>query len=173
MKGDFSEVTYGYCKCGCGQRTNIAPYNHKKYGWIGGEPMRFLKGHGAKPMYGKDNPNYGKGLFGKDNPMHGVHKFGKDSPQWKGGVAVKKEKNTSYVRVYRPEHTRSDGKYVLEHILIAERMTGKPLPEGSVVHHIDGNGLNNNEDNLMIFTSSADHLKFHAKERQGAHPCLR
>jgi len=36
-----------------------------------------------------------------------------------------------------------------------------PLPKGSVVHHVDGNDLNNAPENLVLFASQADHLKHH------------
>ena len=36
-----------------------------------------------------------------------------------------------------------------------------PLPDGSVVHHVDKNDYNNDPVNLMLFASSADHLRFH------------
>lgn len=39
------ENPYGYCQCGCGQKTRIAPYNDKNKGWVGGEPIRFVHGH--------------------------------------------------------------------------------------------------------------------------------
>jgi len=55
----------------------------------------------------------------------------------------------------------SDGR-VYTHILIAEKKLGRELKEGEVVHHIDGNKLNNDPDNLMVFISDADHKSFHA-----------
>jgi hypothetical protein len=39
------DVPYGYCECHCGARTNLAPYTYAKYGWIKGEPLRFIHGH--------------------------------------------------------------------------------------------------------------------------------
>lgn len=38
-------VPYGYCRCGCGRKTNLAPYSAADRDQVKGEPMRFLKGH--------------------------------------------------------------------------------------------------------------------------------
>ena len=35
----------GLCECGCGQAAPIAPYNDKTYGWVKGQPKRFMAGH--------------------------------------------------------------------------------------------------------------------------------
>lgn len=52
--------TLGFCQCGCGQRTNLAPFNHRKYGWIKGQPLRYLNGHNGvprSPRLAGDDPN--------------------------------------------------------------------------------------------------------------------
>lgn len=36
----------GFCGCGCGETTSIAPYTHRRYGWVGGQPKRFIQHHG-------------------------------------------------------------------------------------------------------------------------------
>lgn len=38
-------IPYGYCHCGCGQKTRISPYNRPKYGWVKGEPRLYLHNH--------------------------------------------------------------------------------------------------------------------------------
>lgn len=48
-----------------------------------------------------------------------------------------------------------------EHRIVAEKMLGRPLQSGEVVHHIDGNKRNNAETNLRIFGSQAEHARFH------------
>jgi hypothetical protein len=35
----------GFCGCGCGNKTNLAPYTSAPRGWVKGQPIRFLKGH--------------------------------------------------------------------------------------------------------------------------------
>lgn len=40
-----NKIPYGYCHCGCGQRTKIAKYNDSYHGLIAGEPLRFINGH--------------------------------------------------------------------------------------------------------------------------------
>lgn len=45
------EKEYGLCECGCGEPAPISKINNKKYGWIKGEPKRFIHGH---MLRGKD-----------------------------------------------------------------------------------------------------------------------
>lgn len=47
-----------------------------------------------------------------------------------------------------------------EHRKVAEEMLGRPLVRGEVIHHKDGNKLNNCPDNLVITTQSL-HMKEH------------
>jgi predicted DNA-binding protein (UPF0251 family) len=47
---------------------------------------------------------------------------------------------------------------------------GAELPEGSVVHHVDGNQYNNERENLMLFASQSDHIKWHRRDRSKVRP---
>lgn len=38
-------IPYGYCHCGCGEKTNIAKQRYAKLGYEKGQPMRFVIGH--------------------------------------------------------------------------------------------------------------------------------
>jgi hypothetical protein len=39
-------IPYGYCHCGCGQKTNIATHTQRRSGAVKGQPNRYLYGHG-------------------------------------------------------------------------------------------------------------------------------
>jgi HNH endonuclease len=51
------------------------------------------------------------------------------------------------------------------HIDVVERVLGKKLPENAVVHHIDGNRLNNANSNLLVCHDRAYHNILHRRER--------
>lgn len=55
----MTEISYGYCHCGCGEKTNIAQYTDPKYGWMKGEPLKYLHNHHFR---GKRNVNYNMGF---------------------------------------------------------------------------------------------------------------
>lgn len=55
-------------------------------------------------------------------------------------------------------YRKLDGRH--EHRVIAERKLGRPLRDGEVVHHIDGNIRNNTPENLEII-SQAEHMRRH------------
>lgn len=70
--------------------------------------------------------------------------------------------NQGYALVRKPGHPRAHQSYVLEHILIAEKVLGYPLGK-AVVHHIDGNGTNNNKANLVICEDNTFHKLLHQR----------
>lgn len=47
LSNDDPTVPYGYCHCGCGQKTSIAPQTKTSAGWVKGEPLKFVKSHTA------------------------------------------------------------------------------------------------------------------------------
>lgn len=62
-------------------------------------------------------------------------------------------------------HTMHDGQRKQDHVWVAERALGKPLPPESIVHHVDENPLNNEPSNLVICPSRAYHALIHTRMR--------
>jgi hypothetical protein len=60
---------------------------------------------------------------------------------------------------------REGGVEKPEHVRIAEKALGKPLPAGAVVHHVDENRANNAPTNLVICPDAAYHNLIHQRMR--------
>jgi hypothetical protein len=81
---------------------------------------------------------------------------GQNNPAWKGGAYIEPEKGYRMIR--NPKHPRArQNGYVLEHIVVAEEMLGRPLQEGEEVHHINRNRADNRPENLQVFSSHLEH----------------
>lgn len=64
-----------------------------------------------------------------------------------------------------PNHPRSQKKGgVREHILVAEKVLGKHLPAGAVVHHVNKN-IFEHDGNLVICQDNSYHSFLHARQR--------
>lgn len=74
-----------------------------------------------------------------------------------------KQRGTGEGRTYR----KLNGRH--EHRVIAEQKIGRPLAVGEVVHHIDGDHLNNHPDNLEVMTQ-AEHMRRHGLGIKGVRP---
>lgn len=71
-----------------------------------------------------------------------------------------------YVRTYDPAHARaSSNGYAREHILVAERALGKPLPPTADVHHVNEIKTDNRPGNLVICESRGYHRLLHYRLR--------
>ena len=108
---------------------------------------RFIKGHNFKS--GRDSCNYDK--------------IGSETSNWKGGKVIH---SLGYVLVTKKNHPRADcNGYVLEHVLVAEKVLGKQLPPKAEIHHVDENRSNNSNNNLVICENKAYHFFLHRRKR--------
>src|SRR6185437_6615355 len=66
---------------------------------------------------------------------------------------------TKYRLIYDGGHQR------LEHRVVMERVLGRKLATREIVHHLDGDGLNNDPANLAVM-KQADHRREHGGPRK-------
>lgn len=79
------------------------------------------------------------------------------------GEATARKKPAGYGHVNSAGYKEFDEGH--EHVLIAERVLGRTLPIGAVVHHADENRSNNAPNNLVICPNQAYHMLLHQRMR--------
>jgi hypothetical protein len=124
------EITapYGYCQCGCGNKTRLAPQSDTKLGWVKGEPIKRIHGHQGGVKQPKRYRPVDRG-------------FNTECWEWQGGSTPQ-----GYGR------TKGDhGKLVPAHRYFYELHIG-PIPEGLVIDHLCKNPPCVNPDHLETVT---------------------
>ena len=77
---------------------------------------------------------------------------------WKGGTF----KSEGYTFIYQPEHLDSNHLgYMKRSRLLMEKYIGRRLGKKEVVHHLDFNRDNDDINNLHLFNTQNEHLKYH------------
>ena len=128
------------CECGCGQRTNIAKRAYGKSRQLKGEPYRFLNGHALRAANSKK---------------------GSENHHWQGG---RMRTYSGYPMLYNPTHPRArNNRYVLEHIVLAERALGHALPLQAQIHHVNLDEADNSRGNLVICENQMYHRLLHKR----------
>jgi HNH endonuclease len=140
------EIPYGYCKCGCGQKTNIANQTRTDRGWIRGEPKHFVAGHG-NVVYG----TLEAGFWANVIP-------GTPNECWFFKSATTGNKGVNYGRI------KVRGKFYLAHRLSYELHNG-PIPGDLFVCHRCDNPSCCNPSHLFLGTAGDNMLDKRAKGR--------
>ena len=79
-------------------------------------------------------------------------------PNWRGGIRYTRK---GYRQILIPEYHRADSAgYVMEHIYVWEQAHGAYVPEGYVIHHLNGIKDDNRVENLVLMTRE-EHTKLH------------
>ena len=109
MSDSQTTVPYGYCHCGCGQKTTVAAYNWPSRNVVKGEPRLFVHGHNRRRYtYAEEDCGYGTPCW-----------------LWTGHV----DKMTGYPRL------TVNRKSLRAHRWMYEQMIG-PIPEGLTLDHL-------------------------------------
>lgn len=87
---------------------------------------------------------------------------------WKRGNTeqINASPGTGRSHRYKTKFLRVNGRFCREHTFIAEQALGKRLPPGALVHHVDGDELNNDPANLVICPDRGYHNLLHKRTRE-------
>lgn len=114
-----------------------------------------------KPLNSRD-PSYRR----KTCSSECLHKLNENTLFKKGQIPHNyqgyKKSSQGYILLQDSSHPNAnkDG-YVKRANIVMEEKIGRFLTSEEVVHHIDENKLNDSPENLMLFSSNSEHIKFH------------
>lgn len=141
-------VKFGFCHCGCGEKTSICRKTSTRRGVVKGLPNNFIASHG---MRGK--------------PNNASRNAGVAHPKWKGGKII----SQGYVWLRAPKHPYANGWGYVKRARIVLEKVGIFIPKGSMPHHIDNNKMNDCLKNLQVVTQS-EHSKLTVKNMDLINP---
>ena len=105
--------------CGCGRKTSIATRNHKKLGFVKGQPIRFIHGHAHLP-------------HGLHEKHYTVTDLGYETPCWVWNGA----RGPGGYGISGGGHSADSGyRTAVAHRKMYEQEVG-PIPDGYVIDHI-------------------------------------
>lgn len=157
----MAETSRGYCQCGCGERTSLAPANNRGKGWVKGEPLPYVRYHSLRvhKWNWADEPfrcNPAQARSRRCNFVEEDRGYLSACWVWQGRL-----NKDGYGRV------QVKGKTIRAHRYFFEELIG-PIPEGLQLDHLCRVRACVNPDHVEPVTNSANQLRSHVA-RPGQH----
>lgn len=148
-----------YCSKGCANKARIITDSMR-------EKCRLAKLGDLNPA---KNPNVGRKI--SQHHKESGRFQGSLNPNWiKGQWLQKGSKGTIYMRVWIPPEQRylypacRKGYAPRSHVIWNQAHPDNLIKAGEIIHHIDGNSLNDVPENLQKFASQSKHWQNHSRE---------
>lgn len=129
-----TEILYGLCQCGCGNKTLISTVSCANRGLVKGQPLKFIRGHNMRS-------NENQAMYAEGKCKH----------------------SDGYIWQRCEDHPRAHNGYVLEHVLVAEQKLGRFLLPEEEVHHENEIKSDNRPENLTVFPNTKAHQQHHVR----------
>jgi len=84
--------------------------------------------------------------------------IGSKNPHWKGG---RSKQPSGYILILAPNHPKAHNNYVREHVIVWEQAHGKTVPEGWIIHHLNGIKDDNRPRNLVAMPKGKHSFALH------------
>lgn len=149
------------CLCGCGRPVKTHANRYFDRSCVSSKPKRICRVEGCKEPTNKG----ASGLCGRHYMR--VKRYGNTDH------VTSKSDHRVLCRLAAPRLGKlkpsTYQKYLGRHLhrQITEQKIGRPLRNGEVVHHRDGDLRNNHPDNLEVLQSQSHHAKRHRSKTQG------
>lgn len=181
-------IPYGYCHCGCGEQTSVAPHNRKARGWVKGKPLKYIKDHQRRshnPPSEEPNPlglcKCGCGLpsplarqtestrgyvKGKPKPYILGHARSKPRPQFRYHLEDRNYETPCWIwlgcKTIGYGSFERNGRLIMAHRFFYELRHG-PIPAEYVLHHKCRERSCVNPDHTRPMSAS-EHGRLHARD---------
>lgn len=144
-----NETPYGYCHCGCGQKTNITAKNDRSNGCVKGQPKRYIVGHHNRVMPRTNQATSLKDAFLR----HAKESTPIECWEWQGAISAKGYGRLTY-----------NQKRLSAHRVAYELYRGE-IPNGFLVCHLCDNPRCCNPHHLWLGTAKENTQDAIAKGR--------